>query len=54
MIRQTVSFLLLHLAVALARRCSPKSSDIVRITVRNETKPEAGQDPVEEVIELEM
>ena len=47
-------FLLLLFAPSHGKRCSSKTSDIVKITVRNETRKEAGKDPVEEVIELKM
>ena len=52
-----ISFYILALLSAtpsLRKRCNPKSSDIVKITVRNETRDEAGKDPVEEIIELKM
>ena len=52
-----ISFYILALLSAtpsLGKRCNPKSSDIVKITVRNETRDEAGKDPVEEIIELKM
>ena len=52
-----ISFYILALLAAkpsLGKRCNPKSSDIVKITVRNETRGEAGKDPVEEIIELKM
>ena len=45
---------LLSATPSLGKRCNPKSSDIVKITVRNETRGEAGKDPVEEIIELKM
>ena len=47
-------FLLLLFAPSYGKRCSLKTSDIVKIAVRNETRKEAGKDPVEEVIELKM
>ena len=46
--------LFLLFAPSYGKRCSSKTSDIVKITVRNETRKEAGKDPVEEVIELKM
>ena len=52
-----ISFYILALLSAtpsLGKGCNPKSSDIVKITVRNETRGEAGKDPVEEIIELKM
>ena len=33
---------------------SKDTSDIVKITIRNETRKEAGQDPIEEIIEVHM
>ena len=59
MTRATNFLLILLLTAQLhgwhdGKRCDWQSSDIVKITVRNETRPEAGGDPVEEIIELEM
>ena len=44
----------LLLAFSLPAALYPCHSDIVGIKVRGETRMEAGQDPVEEIIELEM
>ena len=52
---QITTFCLLFLfAPSYGKRCSSKTSDIVKVTIRNETRKEAGKDPVEEVFELKM